>query len=116
MIRRPPRSTRTDTLFPYTTLFRSRIETVSSAKRLASLAITNLQPAFAPCERAGRALSEAAARRVNEQQGQGESDHAKNSIDLRRFDVGLRRDGGAAALGAGYDGNADRKSTRLKLQ
>src|SRR3546814_9587826 len=27
MIRRPPRSTRTDTLFPYTTLFRSGIET-----------------------------------------------------------------------------------------
>src|SRR3546814_7077985 len=28
MIRRPPRSTRTDTLFPYTTLFRSRIKRV----------------------------------------------------------------------------------------
>src|SRR3546814_14094638 len=26
MIRRPPRSTRTDTLFPYTTLFRSMVE------------------------------------------------------------------------------------------
>src|SRR3546814_16923923 len=26
MIRRPPRSTRTDTLFPYTTLFRSALE------------------------------------------------------------------------------------------
>src|SRR3546814_18257003 len=26
MIRRPPRSTRTDTLFPYTTLFRSNLE------------------------------------------------------------------------------------------
>src|SRR3546814_19350894 len=26
MIRRPPRSTRTDTLFPYTTLFRSEID------------------------------------------------------------------------------------------
>src|SRR3546814_7854795 len=26
MLRRPPRSTRTDTLFPYTTLFRSRTE------------------------------------------------------------------------------------------
>src|SRR3546814_12980279 len=26
MIRRPPRSTRTDTLFPYTTLFRSRLK------------------------------------------------------------------------------------------
>src|SRR3546814_17317317 len=29
MIRRPPRSTRTDTLFPYTTLFRSRGNPVS---------------------------------------------------------------------------------------
>src|SRR3546814_10336584 len=27
MIRRPPRSTRTDTLFPYTTLFRSQVIT-----------------------------------------------------------------------------------------
>src|SRR3546814_8969451 len=27
MIRRPPRSTRTDTLFPYTTLFRSKLPT-----------------------------------------------------------------------------------------
>src|SRR3546814_4552 len=26
MLRRPPRSTRTDTLFPYTTLFRSRVK------------------------------------------------------------------------------------------
>src|SRR3546814_6158888 len=30
MIRRPPRSTRTYTLFPYTTLFRSRGETVGA--------------------------------------------------------------------------------------
>src|SRR3546814_4421340 len=29
MIRRPPRSTRTDTLFPYTTLFRSPSECIS---------------------------------------------------------------------------------------
>src|SRR3546814_21191926 len=29
MIRRPPRSTRTDTLFPYTTLFRSRAITAT---------------------------------------------------------------------------------------
>src|SRR3546814_3849108 len=29
MIRRPPRSTRTDTLFPYTTLFRSRVRVVA---------------------------------------------------------------------------------------
>src|SRR3546814_15648626 len=30
MIRRPPRSTRTDTLFPYTTLFRSYLFAISS--------------------------------------------------------------------------------------
>src|SRR3546814_5563923 len=29
MMRRPPRSTRTDTLFPYTTLFRSSVEGVA---------------------------------------------------------------------------------------
>src|SRR3546814_1340369 len=30
MIRRPPRSTRTDTLFPYTTLFRSAMENLNT--------------------------------------------------------------------------------------
>src|SRR3546814_13357866 len=33
MIRRPPRSTRTDTLFPYTTLFRSAHVTVRQAQK-----------------------------------------------------------------------------------
>src|SRR3546814_923301 len=33
MIRRPPRSTRTDTLFPYTTLFRSDVPQRGSAAR-----------------------------------------------------------------------------------
>src|SRR3546814_5199858 len=35
MIRRPPRSTRTDTLFPYTTLFRSNIRVIDLSKVLA---------------------------------------------------------------------------------
>src|SRR3546814_11078430 len=35
MIRRPPRSTRTDTLFPYTTLFRSRPDDEAVARRIA---------------------------------------------------------------------------------
>src|SRR3546814_10448321 len=34
MIRRPPRSTRTDTLFPYTTLFRSVLEQFGDIGRL----------------------------------------------------------------------------------
>src|SRR3546814_13308859 len=33
MIRRPPRSTRTDTLFPYTTLFRSGFQPVTAVER-----------------------------------------------------------------------------------
>src|SRR3546814_1616141 len=37
MIRRPPRSTRTDTLFPYTTLFRSLIWKFPSLKAQAEL-------------------------------------------------------------------------------
>src|SRR3546814_1485425 len=35
MIRRPPRSTRTDTLFPYTTLFRSQFYQALHAGRIA---------------------------------------------------------------------------------
>src|SRR3546814_7178099 len=33
MIRRPPRSTRTDTLFPYTTLFRSTLQAARPLRR-----------------------------------------------------------------------------------
>src|SRR3546814_9147413 len=37
MIRRPPRSTRTDTLFPYTTLFRSLSVIVPNNRKIAAL-------------------------------------------------------------------------------
>src|SRR3546814_3416320 len=40
MIRRPPRSTRTDTLFPYTTLFRSMASFISSIVNRAPLPFT----------------------------------------------------------------------------
>src|SRR3546814_1984961 len=36
MIRRPPRSTRTDTLFPYTTLFRSFLAVHEGPQRIAN--------------------------------------------------------------------------------
>src|SRR3546814_3429558 len=39
MIRRPPRSTRTDTLFPYTTLFRSEIARPASRRDTLCLAL-----------------------------------------------------------------------------
>src|SRR3546814_8780973 len=47
MIRRPPRSTRTDTLFPYTTLFRS--ELTRESQRLACGLAAILILALAPC-------------------------------------------------------------------
>src|SRR3546814_10882251 len=42
MIRRPPRSTRTDTLFPYTTLFRSRTRHVSPALPARAIRLTRI--------------------------------------------------------------------------
>src|SRR3546814_2146689 len=43
MIRRPPRSTRTDTLFPYTTLFRSGARGAGGADRAREIVETELQ-------------------------------------------------------------------------
>src|SRR3546814_12857002 len=63
MIRRPPRSTRTDTLFPYTTLFRSA----------GLLPPADAAPAGAPASRrhlGGFKSSEAAARRDGEAAGE----------------------------------------------
>src|SRR3546814_3865065 len=45
MIRRPPRSTRTDTLFPYTTLFRSA---AASAVRSKLLRLKDAEKIFCP--------------------------------------------------------------------
>src|SRR3546814_6753114 len=52
MIRRPPRSTRTDTLFPYTTLFRSSHETYPSRTwqaRISDIPVRNLCARPQPC-------------------------------------------------------------------
>src|SRR3546814_10840229 len=54
MIRRPPRSTRTDTLFPYTTLFRSALP----AGR-ASMAVDDMDIWDGSARRKGRAAGDA---------------------------------------------------------
>src|SRR3546814_2601657 len=48
MIRRPPRSTRTDTLFPYTTLFRSSPRPPAEQPRPAPLRVGNIPPHGVP--------------------------------------------------------------------
>src|SRR3546814_12220367 len=44
MIRRPPRSTLTDTLFPYTTLFRSLVKLTAAERRVRDIAFQSLDP------------------------------------------------------------------------
>src|SRR3546814_9126984 len=54
MLRRPPRSTRTDTLFPYTTLFRSDwIETKAIYRALSGLGVSHeMQEVLCSCQAA----------------------------------------------------------------
>src|SRR3546814_20824807 len=59
MIRRPPKSTRTDTLFPYTTLFRS--VGADAAHRSGDRRRDQIAPARTPSAPAGHALEAADA-------------------------------------------------------
>src|SRR3546814_18430545 len=69
MIRRPPRSTRTDTLFPYTTLFRS--------KRLADLADHRRVAIPQNLRHRAKAVREARAAFVEDQRRQHRRDLAQ---------------------------------------
>src|SRR3546814_2449903 len=93
MIRRPPRSTRTDTLFPYTTLFRSdkrRLMAVACA--LASFAVH--------AELAGPAVDSCPTGRLAASAVPIEMTPSRNATTYY-----VRTDGGNA--------RQDRKSTRL---
>src|SRR3546814_16447295 len=72
MIRRPPRSTRTDTLFPYTTLFRSIIP-IGKLRRPVSLflAVVALAapPAMAATDGSAEALDAFVRARLAEEAG-----------------------------------------------
>src|SRR3546814_12536206 len=54
MIRRPPRSTRTDTLFPYTTLFRSLVKALAEREAALKAANTAAQAADRKLEKIQR--------------------------------------------------------------
>src|SRR3546814_8105567 len=97
MIRRPPRSTRTDTLFPYTTLFRSRID---ADRLLVAIIIIECRPV----EGHG-AVQELAL----ETQFIGVDGFRFRHVQFGRGKIGLRVEG----VGAIAATEADRKSTRL---
>src|SRR3546814_14026121 len=107
MIRRPPRSTRTSTLFPYTTLFRSDDNTVGHVLQVVALGIdhaptglaqTRIQPKYSHGSRFGSPISTAATLRRPCPAGLG--GQARQHI-VADFEVG--RD----------PLHVDRKSTRL---
>src|SRR3546814_9903983 len=124
MIRRPPRSTRTDTLFPYTTLFRSVLPHVERREVEAE----HLDRADQPPERADAAELAFAARR----QAVRDDDKIAPEIGGRRIGfareprrtrrrladdpgIGCAQPGIDARQGAaiGFVAAADRKSPRL---
>src|SRR3546814_14197424 len=81
MIRRPPRSTRTDTLLPYTTLFRSAEDFVSRLK----IACKPLDDGIAPLEKAVRnRITDAMISQIETHNNdRSESENAMNSLTLR---------------------------------
>src|SRR3546814_16501458 len=89
MIRRPPRSTRTDTLFPYTTLFRSSLANGESGVQRARFAklIAEIQMIDRPCAVVEhRLLDEPLSQRLDEKihvalRGSGRDGDVMKSFD-----------------------------------
>src|SRR3546814_9672384 len=101
MIRRPPRSTRTDTLFPYTTLFRSLHKVLD----VADAARCDDGNSDAVGDGAGERQVIAVAGAVPVHRGEKDFTRAKAGEANGMFDS-VNACGAAAAVG-------DRKSTRL---
>src|SRR3546814_7004295 len=81
MIRRPPRSTRTDTLFPYTTLFRSTMNRLPAAERYDSMKYNN-------CGNSGLKLP-AISLGLWHNFGNDVSHEVKQAICWKAFDLGI---------------------------
>src|SRR3546814_13509333 len=105
MIRRPPRSTRTDTLFPYTTLFRSDI------RRWQPDALADAVLLDAPCSATGifrrhpEVLHRIEARQI--------ADMAELQAELLARAAAWVKPGGTLVYATCSLERADRKSTRL---
>src|SRR3546814_5529123 len=104
MIRRPPRSTRTDTLFPYTTLFRSwrDVRSGGSLQSFRSRCLEDFRPGNAARLRSGGAVRLDGRRLLSAPQ------HVPRGTS--GIDAGLPRGEGAHRVARRRE---DRKSTRL---
>src|SRR3546814_14212802 len=91
MIRRPPRSTRTDTLFPYTAVFRSILEKsealqlieTSTAARLQAGGPEGFKAIWGDLKSDERTLPDIALAGAGIQQAQGNIDEASRILEAR---------------------------------
>src|SRR3546814_10183743 len=117
MKRRPPRSTRTDTLFPYTTLFRSCCPHRTRTKSIRSLHLHGLP------RRAGKITEQCIGQTADLVGGRGVAfrppdrtafpDHGFVRRPLQLHGKGGDGDVARLALAPAKAGAKDRKSTRL---
>src|SRR3546814_4352073 len=84
MMRRPPRSTRTDTLFPYTTLFRS-VARVSAAHPGWGNAGTPSAPARRPTDTAAPRVARVSAAHPGRGNAGGSEEHTSELQSLMRI-------------------------------
>src|SRR3546814_8290607 len=116
MIRRPPISTRTDTLFPYTTLFRSRRNIPACAGLIFGPLIHAVAPHRGIFIEGRPSRLRMALRTVSN----GRKEYADGKASVRQWSFRRRRGrgGGRVVSGLGTAGlvgdHRDRKSTRLK--
>src|SRR3546814_5189374 len=125
MIRRPPRSTRTDTLFPYTTLFRSA-EPAHHGEQLCDLVYVQAGSGFVEYQDACRQVDGTGNRRQVLHRDRKLAEWARYiDLDIEGPQQGRRLAVHAAAVDPAADGGlaaekqvfrhrqVDRKSTRL---
>src|SRR3546814_1338090 len=111
MLRRPPRSTRTDTLFPYTTLFRSRVAEqldLIDANKFEMCWIVDF-PMFEADEETGKI--DFSHNPFSMPQGELEALETKDPLDILAWQYDIVCNG--VELSSGAIRNQDRKSTRL---
>src|SRR3546814_1760488 len=123
MIRRPPRSTRTDTLFPYTTLFRSPVGVGEAEVAVQSMAdVVAIEQIGVVAQRVQALLDQvgdgrlAGARQAGEPQAARQlalAARTRRLVDVQRLPVQVGRAPQCEIDGAAGDGGVDRKSTRL---
>src|SRR3546814_4350259 len=110
MIRRPPRSKRTDTLFPYTTLFRTRLNEREEGRTYANLRFRAGGDTPPPQRAIARAML------PHGKVGRGDCEFPSCGEGDRPFRRSQRDGGGSLSCGRRNHGRAHRRRPRLHPQ